>query len=172
VTWDLVEYGAKDRSFCQFADLPSKTRAPLEISLGGGANQDDGAEFLHRRGWRVGNPIAATHSTEAYRQFISESAGELGFAKHGYVAARSGWFSERTCCYLASGRPAVIQDTGWTDWLPSGEGVLPFATPNEAVAALEAVVAEPDRHGRAARKFVEEHFEAGPVCAALLEHGL
>jgi hypothetical protein len=172
VTWDLVEYGAKDRSFCQFADLPSKTRAPLEISLGGGANQDDGAEFLHRRGWRVGNPIAATHSTEAYRQFISDSAGELGFAKHGYVAARSGWFSERTCCYLASGRPAVIQDTGWTDWLPSGEGVLPFATPNEAVAALEAVVAEPDRHGRAARKFVEEHFEAGPVCAALLEHGL
>jgi hypothetical protein len=172
VRWDQVEYGTKDRSFRQFADLPSWTRIPLEISLGGGDDKDDGVEFLHRHGWRVSNPIAATHSTEAYRRFIADSAGELGLAKHGYVAARSGWFSERSCSYLASGRPAVLQDTGWTDWLPSGEGVLPFSTPGQAVAALEAVVADPDRHGRAARKLVEEHFEAGPVCAQLLERGL
>jgi hypothetical protein len=171
VVWDSVEFGAKDRSFREFADVPCQTRFPIEMSIGG-ADHAAGAEFLHNRGWRVGNPIAAGRSTEAFQLFIANSAGELGLAKHGYVAARSGWFSERSCCYLASGRPAVLQDTGWTDWLPSGEGALAFSTPDQAVAALEAVAAEPERHGRAARKLMEEHFEAGPVCAELLELGL
>jgi len=172
VQWRGVEYGAKDRSFVEFADLPTRTSVPLEMALGGGTDQDAGARFLAGRGWRLANPVEATSSTTAYHGFLARSAGELGFAKHGYVAARSGWFSERSCCYLACGRPVVVQDTGWTDWLPSGEGALAFTTPDEAVRALECVAGDPDRHARAARKLVEEHFEATRVCAELLEQGL
>jgi hypothetical protein len=172
VHWDGLEYGAKDRSFVEFADLPAHTTIPLEMALGGGTDYDRGAAYLRDRGWRLASPVDATSSTAAYQRYLARSAGEVGFAKHGYVAARTGWFSERSCCYLASGRPVVVQDTGWTDWLPSGEGVLAFTTPAEAVEALECVAADPDRHARAARKLVEEHFEATDVCAELLERGL
>jgi hypothetical protein len=169
VTWDGVEYAAKDRSLREFIDLPSRTHARLAVALGAGDDHYQGARELSARGWELQDPQAATRTTRDYREWIAASAGEIGFAKHGYVAARSGWFSERTCCFLASGRPAVVQDTGWTDWLPSGEGVLAFTTPDEAADAIERVTAEPERHAAAARRVAEEHFEAADVCAALLE---
>jgi hypothetical protein len=137
--------------------------------MGAGDDHQQGASELRAHGWRLGDPVAASISCAAYRDWLAAGAGEVGFAKHGYVAARSGWFSERTCCYLASGRPAVVQDTGWSDWLPTGEGLLAFSTVEEAASGIEAVRADPERHAAAARRLVEEHFDAAVVCAGLLE---
>ena len=170
--WEGREYGLKDRSIREHVDLPGRTSVPLSLGLAGGIDRGEGARFLKSRGWRVEDALAPTRSSESYRRHIAASAGEIGFAKHAYVAARSGWFSDRTCCYLASGRPAVVQDTGWTDWLPSGEGVLGFSTTAEAASALDEVAADLDRHCAAARKVAEEHFEATVVCRELLEASL
>jgi hypothetical protein len=164
--WEGVRYGTKGDSLREFADLPRRTEVPLTIALGGG---DRPQRTMRDGGWDVIEPTATSRTTADYRGFLAASAGEIGFAKHGYVAARSGWFSDRTCCYLASGRPAVVQDTGWSDWLPTGDGLFAFRTPDDAVAALEEVAADPERHAGAARKITEEHFEASRVCADLLE---
>lgn len=168
VQHDGQEYAAKDVSLRALLDLPARTRAPLRLALGGGEGHREGAELLARHGWQVEDPTPLTASTGAYQAWMAASAGEIGVAKHGYVSARSGWFSERTCVYLASGRPAVVQDTGWTDWLPSGEGLLAYGTVDEAAAALDAVLDDPVRHAAAARRLVEEHFAAADVCGDLL----
>jgi hypothetical protein len=166
------EYGMKDRSIREHLDLPGRTAVPIEIGLAGGEGAEEGGPVLAAHGWRITDALAATRSSVDYRTFISSSAGEIGFAKHAYAVARCGWFSDRTCCYLASGRPAIVQDTGWVDWLPSGEGILAFRTTAEAAAGLEKVAADPGRHAAAARKLAEEHFDAARVCAALLEAGI
>jgi hypothetical protein len=86
-----------------------------------------------------------------------------------YVQSRSGWFSDRSICYLASGRPVLAQDTGLASLLPTGEGLLSFATPDEAVAGVEAIIGDYDRHARAARAIAEEHFASGRVLTRLLD---
>jgi glycosyltransferase involved in cell wall biosynthesis len=169
VQWDGVDYGAKDRSMRPLLDLPARTKSRLEVALGGGDNHWEARSLLAEHGWALSNPMEANGSSEQFHRFLARSAGEFGVAKHGYVAARSGWFSERTCCYLASGRPAVVADTGWRDWLPDGEGLFAYSTVGEAAAALDELRADPDRHAQAARKLVVEHFEATDVCAALLD---
>lgn len=162
-------YGLKDVSLRAHVDLPLRTDAALSIALAGGLDTEEGADVLGANGWQVTDAIDATRTSEAYRAFLAASAGEIGFAKHAYVAARSGWFSDRTCCYLASGRPAVVQDTGWSDELPTGEGLFAFSTTDEAVAGIEAVQEDPERHGKAARQIVADHFAAPDVCARILE---
>ena len=169
VVLDGVEFGAKDRTMEALLDLPRRTQAPLSIALGGGNAHPQGKRVLLDNGWDLTDPMDANRSSDVFREFLASSAGELGVAKHGYIAPRSGWFSERTCCYLASGRPAVVSDTGWPDWLPEGEGLLAYTTADQAAAALDEVRSDPERHARAARKLVEEHFEAADVCAALLD---
>jgi hypothetical protein len=167
-SWDGIHYGGKDRSFRRYLDIPTQTHVPLSVALGG-RDRQVAATQLAGRGWNVTDAFAATHSTDAYRAFINSSAGEFSVAKHGYVAPRSGWFSERTCCYLAAGRPVVVQDTGFSDWLPTGDGLLPYSNHRQAVDALEAVDADWDRHAAAARRLVAEHFDAASVCAELLD---
>lgn len=169
VLWEGVEYGAKDRSFLDFIDLPARTEARVRLAVGAGMDRERGVTMLRAHGWELADPVEATRSTDAYRGFIAGSLGELCLAKHGYVAARSGWFSDRTCLYLLTGRPAVVQETGWTEWLPEGEGLLAFSTLDEAAAAIEVVRADPARHALAARKIVEEHFAAAAVCQAILD---
>jgi len=105
----------------------------------------------------------------AYRDFIHGSKAEFGVAKHTYVVNRTGWFSDRTECYLASGRPALVQDTGWTSHLPSGEGLLAFSTLDEAVAGVDRVNAGYERHARAALDVASAHFDARVVLPRLLE---
>jgi len=168
VSFEGVEYGAKDKTAMQLLDLPSRTDARLSVALGGGDNHWQARRLLSEHGWELTDPMQANGTSELFRSYLAASAGELGIAKHGYIAARSGWFSERTCCYLASGRPAVVSDTGWPEWLPSGEGLFAYTTAAQAAEALEAIRADPDRHARGARKLVEEHFEAADVCTALL----
>jgi hypothetical protein len=167
MTYRGHEYGSKAVTLRAFADLPRRTSATLAIVLGGGG--PSASTLLREGGWVVLEPFGRSVLVDDYQRFVAGSAGEIGFAKHGYVAARSGWFSDRTCCYLASGRAAVVQDTGWSEWLPSGEGLLRFDTMAEAASGLAEVAADPVRHGLAARALVAEHFEAAQVCSALLD---
>jgi hypothetical protein len=169
VHWDGQAYAAKDVSWREFLDLPGRTEASLEVALGAGDDHAEGARLLREHGWLLGDPVSASRTTEDYHRYLAASAGEISLAKHGYVVSRSGWFSERSCAYLASGRPVVAQDTGWSEWLPSGEGLLAFSTVEEAAEGLDAVRRDPRRHAAAARRVVEEHFEASRVCAGLLE---
>ena len=107
--------------------------------------------------------------SNAWGPLTASSKAEFGVAKHTYVVNRSGWFSDRTECYLASGRPALVQNTGWTDHLPSGEGLLAFSTPEEAIAGIDRINADYGRHARHAVAIAREHFDAARVLPKLLE---
>ena len=104
-----------------------------------------------------------------YRAFIQGSRAEFGVAKHAYVSYCSGWFSDRTECYLASGRPALVQDTGWTAHVPAGEGLLAFSTIDDATAGIDCINADYDRHARRAREIADAHFDAAVVLPRLLD---
>ena len=113
-----------------------------------------------------------TNDPWTYQAYIRQSRAELGVAKHGYVASHSGWFSERSACYLASGRPVLVQETGFSDWLPTGDGVLRFRTCDEALAGIEEIEARLAFHARAARELAATHFDARRVLAELVEQSV
>ncbi len=159
-------YGMKSRSFGPYAGLPARVASTLEIALG--SPTAPRAE-LTARGWSIRDPLEVTLDPWTYQAYIRASKAEFSVAKHGYVLSWSGWFSERSACYLASGRPVVVQDSGFSSWLPSGAGVVAFDTPDGAVAAIEAVDADYDGHCRAARDVAEAYFESGAVLSELLE---
>jgi hypothetical protein len=162
-------YGMKSASFEPYFDLPARAGAAFELAVGSPSAPRD---RLRRHGWEVRNPLGPTRDPWTYQRYLQESRCEFSVAKHGYVVSRSGWFSERSACYLASGRPVVVQDTGFSDWLPTGAGVLAFTTPEEAVAAIEDVNRRYDFHCRAAREIAEEYFDAARVLPRLLELAL
>ena len=147
-------------------ELPSRTGARFDIAM----DVHDAAdrEQLAANGWQVRDPIALSADPDAYRAFIRGSAGEVTTAKDVNVRLRSGWFSDRSACYLAAGRPVVVQDTAFDDVLPTGEGLFSFRTLDEAVAAVAAIRADPARHGSAARAIAEKCFAAPDVLRALL----
>jgi hypothetical protein len=159
-------YGGKELEFEMVEALPRRTAAALEVAVGGNA-----APIEHWRslGWSVIDPQSVSATMDAYRAYIERSRGEFSVAKNVYVATRSGWFSCRTACYLAAGRPAVIQDTGYSHLLPCGAGVVPFSGIDEAVAAIERVEADYEHHRLAARAFAEAHFASERVLGELLE---
>jgi len=167
MTWQIESFadvgGNKDQEFVKFVDLPSKTTQRFELAINGPQR------LLREHGWETVDAMAVSRTPEAYREFIQSSKAEFGVAKHTYVVNRSGWFSDRTECYLASGRPALVQDTGWTAHLPSGDGLLAFSTPEEALAGIEAINADYDRHARCAVDIAREHFDASRVLPRLLE---
>jgi hypothetical protein len=105
---------------------------------------------------------------DAYRDYVRSSAGEFSVAKEQNIVLRSGWFSDRTACYLAAGRPAIVQDTGFGRFIPTGEGLFAFQTPDDAVAAFEAVCSDYPRHARAAREIAAEYLRAETVLGRLL----
>jgi hypothetical protein len=163
-----VEYGGKGREFERFIDLPARTRVPRELAMAGKAP----AERLRAHGWRLRDGFEVSCDPWVYRDYLAGSLGEWSVAKNAYVASRSGWFSCRTACYLALGVPAVVQDTGFSRILPTGEGLFAFSTIDEAAAGIEAVAAEPERHGAAAREIAREYFDSGAVLDRLLEEAL
>ncbi len=158
-------YGHKDRELERFIDLPKRTARPFTIAVGGPAPK----ATLREHGWSLVNPLEVTGTIEAYKKFIAASRADFGVAKHAYVASRSGWFSDRSTCYLAAGRPVLHQDTGFTEWLPTGEGILPFSNVDEVVEALRRLDADYEMHARAARRIAEEHFEAAKVIGRMLD---
>jgi hypothetical protein len=161
-----AKFGMKSESFCQFTRLPALVAETLEIALGG---HDAPRERLRASGWQLTNPLEVAGDPWAYQRYLSESKAEFSVAKHGYVQSRCGWFSERSACYLASGRPVVVQDTGFSDFLPNGRGLLAYSDIESAASAVEEVAAHYDDHCRAAREICETHFDSGDVLNSLLE---
>jgi hypothetical protein len=169
---DGVTYGTKEREFARVEHLPSLAPAPLEVAAGGAHPP---VERWREAGWSVVDAMAISRTPEAYRDYLQASRGEFSIAKHVYVATRSGWFSCRSTCYLAAGRPVVVQDTGFSEHLPTGEGVLSFADADEALSALRRVEADYDHHAEAARRIADEQFGAegvlGDLCDRLRING-
>lgn len=166
---DGVEYGSKETEFERLITLPEHTNVSLSVAVGG---VDAPLERLSRHGWSVQDGPKATLTPRAYKRFIRGSRGELSAAKNVYVALRTGWFSCRSACYLAAGRPVVVQDTGFSSIFPIGEGVLAFRTFDEAVDAIRRVESEYDRHARAARAFAESFFDSRMVLRRLVRESL
>jgi hypothetical protein len=144
----------------------------LEIAVNEGKTRRTPRALLAHKGWRVVDPEAVCSDFDDYRRYIESSKAEWSVAKSGYVLGQPGWFSCRSACYLAAGRPVVIQDTGFGAVLPVGEGLLSFTTDAEAVAALQAVEADYARHAKAARAIAEAYFDSDKVLTRLIDEAL
>lgn len=166
VEWEGRSYSwRKHVAFQPYLDLPA--RVPMTLELAVGKAPGDAKQDLHRRGWHT-RSIVPLFDPLAYRAYLRRSAGEFTATKEQYVRSNSGWFSDRSVCYLAAGRPVITQETGCAQHVPVGEGLLTFSTPDEAVAAIEAVAADPTRHARAAREIAAECFGAERVLGDVL----
>jgi hypothetical protein len=169
VRHDGREYGMKSRVFSDFMTLPARCRGRFELALGGPSAPRD---LLRSNGWLLHNPNEIAATPWSYQEFIRHSLGEFTVAKHGYVASRCGWFSERSAAYLASGRPVVTQDTGFSEWLLAGDGLFAFRTPDEASAACDAILSRPAHHAEAARALAELNFDSSVVLTNLMDAAL
>jgi hypothetical protein len=165
-------YGQKDGELRRHLDLPSRTSVPLELALASGKTARAPVDLLRHRGWSVVDPAVVCPDPDSYRTYIQRSRAEWSVAKHGYVIGRTGWFSCRSACYLAAGRPVVVEDTGFGSVLPTGAGLLVFDDLDSAVAAIDAVEADYPRHRRAAREIAEEYFAAEAVLGSLVSRAL
>jgi hypothetical protein len=161
-------YGQKDLEFERFLDLPGMTEESFVLAMGQGIGKKRPTAMLEEKGWKIIEPDVHIPDYASYHDFLTNSKGEWSIAKNGYVRSASGWFSCRSACYLAAGKPVVVQDTGWTDHLPSGDGILAFRTISEAAVALESIAANYGHHCAAARAYAEQHFDAAKVCSDLL----
>jgi len=164
-----IRYGQRAHSFRQLFELPRRARARFRVALGIHPDEHADLEALRANGWELVDPTAAAGTPERYAEFIRASKAEIGIPKSGYVASGCGWFSDRSACYLASGRPVVAQETGFSRFLPTGEGLFAFGSLDNAAACVEAVELDPARHGRAARAIAEEHLDSDRVLGSLLE---
>ncbi len=173
VTYGGQTYGQKDVEFKRFLELPGMV-APtvLEIAVNEGKTRRTPHSLLTYKGWRVVDPAAVCPDLDSYRGYIESSKAEWSVAKNGYVLGQSGWFSCRSACYLAAGRPVIVQDTGFTAVLPVGEGILPFTTVEEAVAAIHEVEGNYAWHAKSARAIAEEYFDSDKVLSRLINKAL
>jgi hypothetical protein len=162
-------YGMKSESFGPYLDLPGRYGVTFELALG---SSNAPRELLRERGWELRDPLEVTRDPWSYQAYLQGSRAEFGVAKHGYVVSRCGWFSERSACYLASGRPVLAQDTGFGDWLTAPGGVLAFRSPEEARAGVAEVERRYDHHCREARRAAAEYFDAAKVLPRLLDEAL
>ena len=167
MTWQIESFtdvgGNKDQEFVRFIDLPSRSSQKFELAINGPQT------LLRSHGWDTIDAMHASRTLWNYRDFIQQSKAEFAVAKHTYVATRSGWFSDRTECYLAAGRPAIVQDTGWSGHLPAGDGLLAFTTLDDVVAGIDRINSDYARHASAAQEIASQHFDAAVVLPRLLD---
>ena len=163
-------YGQKDQEFEPYFSLPRESGASMEIAVGG-AGPEVYAR-LARGGWRLANALETTRDPWTYQDYLRASRAEFCVAKHAYVSTACGWFSDRSAAYLASGRPVVIQDTGFSAYLPCGMGLLAYRKPEEAVRFVRQLREAYPAHCAAARGLVEEYFDARRVLTDLLTRSL
>lgn len=162
----------KRAAYLQYVDVARRVARPMEIATWLGDGEERDRELLERHGWAVRDVGEAVGDPRAYQAYIQGSRAEFGCAKPAYVLFGNAWVSDRTVCYLASGKPAVVQHTGPSDYLPDGLGLLRFSTPEEAAAGLAEVDAHYGRHCRAAREVAEQYFSADGVVRRLLHQAL
>lgn len=161
-------YGLKCPEFRKFFEMPRRSGHPFEIALHiHPANQND-LDALRANGWRIVDPKQVAGTMEEFRRYVQNSWAEFSVAQGVYVETGSGWFSDRMVRYLASGKPAIVQDTGFSRHIPTGEGLLSFRTMEEALEAIERTEREYAKHCRAARRVAEEYFDSDKVIGRLL----
>jgi hypothetical protein len=147
-------------------DMPRRLPGiDLELTFSG--MREDGPRFA-AHGWKVRDALVVSRDPWVYRDYIRNSRGELTVAKDQNVRLKSGWFSDRSACYLAAGRPVITEDTGFGSYLPTGEGLFAFETIDQAVDAIGSIEANPQRHRQAARRIAAEQLDARKVLTNLL----
>ena len=162
----------KRTAFLDYLDLPSRTSARLELALCLAPSDEEERRFLEERGWKIRHAWDVSSEPEQYRAYIQQSRGEFSCVKPSCVWLNNAWISDRTLCYLASAKPAVVQHTGPSRFLPDSEGLFRFRNLEEAARALSAVESDYERHCRLARELAEEHFDAQKVVGGVLERAL
>jgi hypothetical protein len=165
IKFNGVTYGQKDAEFGKFVDLPKLTAIPLELAVSG---KDVPTKRLMDSGWRVRSAQAVTTTCDSYWEYINASKGEFSFCKNVFVMTNSGWFSDRSAAYLASGRPVVLQDTGFGTHLPCGRGLFGVRTVDEAAAAIDEINGDYERHSKWARDIAVEYLDAPKVLGSFL----
>ena len=181
--WNGERYTwSKHHEFLKFIDLPKRASQPIELALSqaigaktkedslANLSEEDAAavRLLTSHGWQIANAVSLSKNIATYREYILRSRGEFTVAKDQNVRLRSGWFSDRSACYLAAGRPVITQDTAFGKFLPTGEGLFAFRTMDEILTAFEAINSDYPRHSRAARAIAEAYFKAETVLAKLV----
>lgn len=159
-------YWTKDREFEKFLELPSRCAPSFELATTVGP---DVQALLRRHGWRQTDSIGVSRDANLYRDYIRRSRGEFTVARDQYVRPRTGWFSDRSVCYLAAGRPVITQETGFSKYVPSGKGLFGFTTMDDVVRAVEAIEGDYEGNCRAAREIAREYFAAEKVVGSLME---
>lgn len=166
------EWGQKDVEFEKFIEVPRKyAKSKFDVVINPPVNPDchfDSSE-IENYGWEVLNPHTTVNGPFNYKEFILKSAGEFSIAKETYVKSNSGWFSCRSACYLAAGRPVITQDTQWSKFIPSGIGLLAFTDMESAIIALDNVNADPQKNAGAAKEIAAEFFDSKVVLQTMLE---
>jgi hypothetical protein len=164
-----VFHGQKAHSLRPFFNLPPKTGETFNLALSIHHDEKSDLEQLNRFGWNLLEPSVVADTTNAFQQFIQQSKAEFGFAKSGYVVSKCGWFSDRSICYLASGRPVIAQDTGFSQFLPTGQGLFSYETEMELLDSITQLNMDYAKHCSAARDIAEEFFDSGKVLTRLLK---
>lgn len=161
--------GHKVHEFRRFAGFPGRVAQSCEMALA--IHDEDAADLerLRRNGWVISDPRQVAPDPAAFREYVQRSGAEFSVAKGIYVTTGSGWFSDRTVRYLASGKPALVQDTGFSCTYPVGEGLLAFNDMADAVAGAEQIARDYEHHCRAARQLAERYFDSDKVLGELLE---
>lgn len=164
--YDGIRYGMKSESFQAVVDLPRRTSASYELRL---FDPTVVPAEVREKGWQIADGPAVTRDPWQYQEYVRRSKAEFSVAKRGYVISRCGWFSDRSATYLASGRPVVLEETGFSDILPTGRGLLNYQTIDEAQSAVESIGSRYLQHCRAARELAEEYFDSAKVLTDLIE---
>lgn len=162
-------YTLKHHQLRRFAELPARTGLPFEIALDIHPDEAEEADGLRRLGWGVVEPGDVAGDPQAFRDYVRGSGAEFSVTQGVYAETRSGWISDRTAHYLASGRPAVVQETGLPPEYRPEAGLLAFSDPEQAATAAAQVVADYDRHAAAARAFAEQAFDSDRILTRMLE---
>jgi hypothetical protein len=161
-------YGLRVHEFRKFASLPSLSSADFEVALDIHPADQADADLLRSNGWSLVDPLVVASDPWSYKSYVQQSRAEVMIAKNMYVESRSGWFSDRSICYLASGKPVLAQDTGFTHRYGTGEGIVAFSDLDDAAAGADLIAADYPRHSRAAREIAEEHFDSKKVLPRLV----
>jgi hypothetical protein len=168
IEYDGKRFGQKVHEFRKVADLPRRIEAVFEVALAIDPIETRSLDLLERSGWHLVDPRTVAHDPNAFRRYVQQSGAEFSVAQGIYVETQSGWFSDRTTRYLATGKPVVVQDTGFTNRITVGEGLLTFSTLDEAVASVEKVLSDYDLHAQAARALAERYFDSDIVLGRML----
>ena len=181
-TWEIEDWvvgeneayyeNSKRINYLRFAALPRNLQQELELALYITDNDDDDRNLMEKGGWKIRISREVAGTPELYQSYIQDSRGEFSVVKPSCIFFQNAWMSDRSLCYLASGKPVVVQNTGPSTYLPDGEGLLRFSTTEEAITAIEAINRSYLHHCKAAREVAEEYFDSQKVLAKLLNRAI